>query len=1085
MAENQKTGPPVPPPPTVSTTCDPAILDSLKKSIGEVEDDPFSSRLLSDADLALGLKHQVALDILEIVANTEWLLMKMRAPSGNEPPTEPISPRLQEIQARLQAPLTGFQDWIQSEWGARALSRREFEQFVAKQETALLSRLRSGLKDFRELLAPIIGEFDEFNSGAIDLDQQTVLQQCIQLELLLINIQAFKPSLSYTASIYEMNKLNRDLSKRPSSSVICFGRFHLPATSAVSLTLSLLIAIMLGRLDMTVDECLGKFKKYATTLLCYTGLSWGDSGTLRMRKENEHKLVPAIKEVVNDFNPTAEKDKGRRKMFSFPNGRCKTGVLATVLPPNGSPSKPYMFRTFDCEKESGDENATYARTPLNPGPASPFSIEEVACATSTFFVPVNIEGRVFVDGGLTANNPAEQALKDVACLRRDNLGGVCLVSIGSGISHTHENSRKNMGISERDEQLIRVLRGYATQTEATHETIRGISSDNGIPYFRFNVDLDRELGSNGEVTLDVATKLTTRYVEQTSVQGLLRSCASAVISSKLRQHRCRNDMDGRPWVVPFSRNMDFVGRKEILRQLLPSINPKANTDDCQWTILEGLGGVGKSQIALEAAFRLRDQNQDCSVFWVQMTSALTVETSYRQIGRRLNVCGIDDKDADVKSLIKDALSSKEAGEWLLVLDGIDDAEPFFGGPGNPLLSEYIPFSPSGSILCTTRNHQVSVDLEVPCSSMVEVTGLTIKEGLDLFLKNLEAHDSDYRSLQDLLDLLDNHPLAIKQASAFMTRNRISVFEYIQLFRRAEEMSIRLLNKEFIDRSRYRSANHAVASIFVTTLDRISCSSPRAADYLNHLCSFGEGYIPITLLKLEGDDELTALEAIATLRSYGVLTKGDDSYSVHRLVRRIVQHRAKQEGNFDHYVTAATCQLANEFPPPDDENKTVWLRYLPHARALIGFRSYCKDVNAHNVLLSRMGRCMFLLGDYEHAETLYWIALRSQTLSNPEHLLTLAIARDLVDVLRIQGKSSEADVVYQFILRSQEEKLGPNHSSTLTSWMEPADALRLQGELPEVEEAYQSVLHPQEVLGPEHPVPTSLDGLASMLMPPKI
>jgi hypothetical protein len=68
------------------------------------------------------------------------------------------------------------------------------------------------------------------------------------------------------------------------------------------------------------------------------------------------------------------------------------------------------------------------------------------------------------------------------------------------------------------------------------------------------------------------------------------------------------------WTVPFGRNKDFVGRESILKQLLDMIPPNADEDDCQQTVISGLGGVGKTQIALEAAFRVRARYRDCHVF---------------------------------------------------------------------------------------------------------------------------------------------------------------------------------------------------------------------------------------------------------------------------------------------------------------------------------------------------------------------------------------------------------------------------------------------------------------------------------------
>lgn len=163
------------------------------------------------------------------------------------------------------------------------------------------------------------------------------------------------------------------------------------------------------------------------------------------------------------------------------------------------------------------------------------------------------------------------------------------------------------------------------------------------------------------------------------------------------------------WMVPFERNEGFVGRDDILRFLLGRVPPSSNHDACQRTAIEGLGGIGKTQIALEAAFCLRHAHPLCSVFWVPAVDATTFENAYRDIGRVLGVAGIDEDKADIKALVKAALSDKGLGQWLLIVDNADDPRLVFGPTG---LSIYLPSSVNGSILFTTRTREVTVRLDV-------------------------------------------------------------------------------------------------------------------------------------------------------------------------------------------------------------------------------------------------------------------------------------------------------------------------------------------------------------------------------------
>ncbi|RYO97854.1 hypothetical protein DL764_007251 [Monosporascus ibericus] len=208
-----------------------------------------------------------------------------------------------------------------------------------------------------------------------------------------------------------------------------------------------------------------------------------------------------------------------------------------------------------------------------------------------------------------------------------------------------------------------------------------------------------------------------------------------------------------PFIVPFGRNEDFVGRVPILQQLLERIPPSANKDDCQRTAVEGLGGVGKTQVALEAAYRVRDKHPACSVFWVPAVDSLSFEKAYHKIGEALGVQGLDGDKADVKSLVKAALSRENAGSWLLIVDNADDLKLLFS---DPALADYLPFSRKGSILFTTRNHEVAIRLDIRLIiTLKEMNNGEATELLQTGLKENQTHNTE--STACLLEFLANLP----------------------------------------------------------------------------------------------------------------------------------------------------------------------------------------------------------------------------------------------------------------------------------------------------------------------------------------
>ncbi|KAG7407147.1 hypothetical protein Forpe1208_v013558 [Fusarium oxysporum f. sp. rapae] len=182
------------------------------------------------------------------------------------------------------------------------------------------------------------------------------------------------------------------------------------------------------------------------------------------------------------------------------------------------------------------------------------------------------------------------------------------------------------------------------------------------------------------------------------------SCMSKNIDfEQYNQGNTKQSSQERHFIVPFGRNKEFVGREPILLQLFEMILLSADPNDCQRIAIEGLAGVGKMQIALEAVFRVRDEYPDCSVFRVPALDAASFENAYRRIGRQLNVNGIEEDDADIRSLVKIVLSESVCS-WILIIDNADDVKLLFGNAKPALFTKYLPLNRNGSIVFTTRNH---------------------------------------------------------------------------------------------------------------------------------------------------------------------------------------------------------------------------------------------------------------------------------------------------------------------------------------------------------------------------------------------
>ncbi|KAK5188428.1 hypothetical protein LTR92_011514, partial [Exophiala xenobiotica] len=523
------------------------------------------------------------------------------------------------------------------------------------------------------------------------------------------------------------------------------------------------------------------------------------------------------------------------------------------------------------------------------------------------------------------------------------------------------------------------------------------------------------------------------------------------------------------WSVPFGRNGDFVGRRELMDRLLEIIIPDVETDCCQRTAIEGLGGVGKTQIALEAAFRVHNRDPDCSVFWVPAVTVTSFENAYREIGQKLQVPEIAEEGADVKLLVKNAMSQNSRGKWLLIVDNADDMELLFG---MPRMCDYLPTSPNGSILFTTRNHDAVVKLDIPQRNIITAANMNATEALEMLQTNLQNHQMcDRDTMTALLELLAYLPLAIKQASAYMAKTGMTTTRYLHHCRTSDQRLIKLLSQETEYQGRYRGICNAIATTWLVSFKHILRDHPFATDILRWRCFLVEKDIPVSLF-LSGHDELEVDEAIGTLKAYAYITEREEgqSFDVHRLVQLAMRNWLQTQGQQEFWIGETVQRLADVFPFPEHENREVWGQYLPHALSAVRCQEHKVREEANIRLLFNIARSYALLGRYREAEVMHGQALhlRGKVLGE-EHPSTLASMNDLAIVLEQQGKYEEAEQMHRQALDRMKKVLGEEHPSTLDSINNLAIALHLRG----------------KVLGEEHRSTLgSMNNLALVLQEPR-
>ena len=235
------------------------------------------------------------------------------------------------------------------------------------------------------------------------------------------------------------------------------------------------------------------------------------------------------------------------------------------------------------------------------------------------------------------------------------------------------------------------------------------------------------------------------------VRHLLREpgAVAAALGSPLVPQDSRWSAFERPWLVPDAmRTRYFTGREQLLASLRSQLTARHRA------ALSGLGGVGKTQAAIEYAVRHRTEYQN-GVFWVNAGTMSGLTSGFVEIAKTLRLPAATSSDQEqIVRAVLDWLNARD--RWLLILDNVDErreARPF------------VPTNDKGDLIITSRE---SVFQELGIARGLEVVDLDSDEALRFLLARTGRSEVDPREREAATELaaeLGHLPLALEQAAA--------------------------------------------------------------------------------------------------------------------------------------------------------------------------------------------------------------------------------------------------------------------------------------------------------------------------------
>ncbi|KAF4469884.1 Kinesin light chain [Fusarium albosuccineum] len=562
--------------------------------------------------------------------------------------------------------------------------------------------------------------------------------------------------------------------------------------------------------------------------------------------------------------------------------------------------------------------------------------------------------------------------------------------------------------------------------------------------------------------------------------------------------------------VPFDRDPDFVDRPDILTWLKGQYTGSAGR-----MALVGMGGFGKSQVAIQFAHHIHDESPQTSVFWIHASSKLRFEEAYRSIAQRLELPRRNDPDVDVLGLVRDWLQTKEAGSWLMVLDNVDDVNLFHPGSrasgikaaNQPTdentniqsdqrpLAAYLPKCRSGTILVTSRSIDAAEKLTGSHKAIYRVSAMDDTRGFQL-LRNKLNGDFDGDAAADLLRALDYIPLAITQAAAYINRRapRASIQTYLNAFRESDKKKGSLLNRDAGDLRRDETVSNSVVTTWQVTFEQIRRERPSAAKLLSFISFFNPQGIPEFVLhdyntdltyRLGSDTESTDFEDdIDVLCGYSLvsMTAAQDVCEVHSLVQFCTRAWISMVDDTEQWKWVFLRSMSRHFPRGGAfETWPTCQLLLPHVESLLEEKPPDEGLQNWACLLTNCALYMLTIGNYTAAEKLGRKAVETRTkVLGEEHPDTLTSMTNLASTFRDQGRWKESEELDVGVIETKKRVLGEEHLNTLISKANLAMTYMEQGRWKEAEELQVGVMETMKrVLGEEHPdTLTSMANLAS-------
>ena len=523
------------------------------------------------------------------------------------------------------------------------------------------------------------------------------------------------------------------------------------------------------------------------------------------------------------------------------------------------------------------------------------------------------------------------------------------------------------------------------------------------------------------------------------------------------------------------RNQFFIGRKEVLAKIQEALATQRRV------ALSGLGGVGKTQTAVEYAHRHLSEYK--YAFFITADSGETLTSGYVAIAGILKLLGSDSRDqihpveavmswftlhlsfvrhpqSNTIEALKDWLTSHDG--WLLILDNVDNLD---------MVPEFVPMGSKGHLLLTTQATAIG-----PIAQPVDIKKMGRDEGAFFLLrranyivddKSLEAADHDVQvQAKEIAAQLDGLPLALDQAGAYLDKTRCGLYGYLRRYQNHAP--------ELVQQS-------VAATTWALSFEKIEQANRAAAELLKFCAFLHPDGIPEELFsigaselgsKLErvGSDAFEFDKTVSELLAYSLIRRDPKSgtLEIHRLVQEVLK-QGMEEGKQRLWAERAVRVVNQVFPSLEFSTWALCERLLAQAHACAELiKQWDFEFPEAALLLNKAGYYVNERGRYSEVEPLYQRALGIREKALGEHPDVATSLNNLAELYHRQGEYGKVEPLFERALAIWEKASGPIAPDLARSLQGLAVLNRRQGRNRDAEPLLKRALEICEgSLGPKH------------------